>query len=233
MAASWCATGCRPPCPPACANALRGCELVAEGEAATIDPGWGEPGLSAAEKIYGWNSFIVLALLSGRPENPVNAVAPNARASCQIRYTVDTDPMTFEGALRRHLDAAGFPEVAVVSHGVRMACKPHRSGQPLGALGRRPAWRTTLGRPVQLIPNSGGGLPGDVFVDHLDTPLVWVPHSYKRLQAARPRRAPAGRAGAGRHRGIRRAVVGLGGGRDAASPGLVGATGIEPVTLRV
>ena len=36
----------------------------------------------------------------------------------------------------------------------------------------------TLGRPVQLIPNSGGGLPGDVFVDHLGTPLVWVPHSY-------------------------------------------------------
>ena len=35
-----------------------------------------------------------------------------------------------------------------------------------------------LGRPVQLIPNSGGGLPGDVFVDLLGTPLAWVPHSY-------------------------------------------------------
>ena len=22
------------------------------------------------------------------------------------------------------------------------------------------------------------GLPGDVFIDHLGTPLVWVPHSY-------------------------------------------------------
>jgi hypothetical protein len=31
---------------------------------------------------------------------------------------------------------------------------------------------------VQVIPNSSGGLPGDVFVDHLGVPLVWVPHSY-------------------------------------------------------
>ena len=31
---------------------------------ATIDPDWGEPGLTPAEKIYGWNGFIVLAMLS-------------------------------------------------------------------------------------------------------------------------------------------------------------------------
>ena len=36
----------------------------------------------------------------------------------------------------------------------------------------------SLGKHVQVIPNSGGGLPGDVFVDHLHVPLVWVPHSY-------------------------------------------------------
>ena len=73
---------------------LAGCEVGGGGEAASIDADWGEPGLSAAEKIYGWNSFIVLSMISGRPENPVNAVAPNARAHCQIRYTVDTDPAT-------------------------------------------------------------------------------------------------------------------------------------------
>ena len=166
-----------PAIPDSVRDALRGCELVAEGEAATIDPGWGEPGLSAAEKIYGWNSFIVLSLLSGRPENPVNAVAPNARASCQIRYTVDTDPATFKDALRRHLDAAGFPEVAITAPCVRMAASRTDPANPWVR------WATasmaeTLARPVQLIPNSGGGLPGDVFVDHLGTPLVWVPHSY-------------------------------------------------------
>jgi hypothetical protein len=36
----------------------------------------------------------------------------------------------------------------------------------------------SLGKKVQIIPNSSGGLPGDVFVDHLHVPLVWVPHSY-------------------------------------------------------
>ena len=120
-AKSWCATGCRgTACRPACASVLAGCEVGGGGEAASIDPGWGEPGLTAAEKIYGWNSFIVLAMVSGRPENPVNAVAPNARAHCQIRYTVDTDPATFAAALRRHLDAEGFASVRIENAGIRM-----------------------------------------------------------------------------------------------------------------
>ncbi|MFC7692804.1 M20/M25/M40 family metallo-hydrolase [Paeniroseomonas aquatica] len=57
---------------------LAGCPVGGGGGegAATIDPDWGEPGLTAAEKIYGWNSLIILAMVSGRPENPVNAVAP-------------------------------------------------------------------------------------------------------------------------------------------------------------
>ena len=95
-ARSWCATGCRGMAFRRAVRAvLAGCPVGGGGEAAAIDPDWGEPGLTSAEKIYGWNSFIVLAMVSGRPENPVNAVAPNARAHCQIRYTVDTDPATF------------------------------------------------------------------------------------------------------------------------------------------
>ena len=61
-------------------EALAGCAVGGGGDSATIDAGWGEPGLSSAEKIYGWNSFIVLAMLSGKPDSPVNAVAPDARA---------------------------------------------------------------------------------------------------------------------------------------------------------
>ncbi len=37
---------------------------------------------------------------------------------------------------------------------------------------------SSLGKRVQVIPNGGGGLPGDVFVDHLGVPLVWIPLSY-------------------------------------------------------
>jgi hypothetical protein len=110
----WCAIGYRqtayrPPCEQYSTAARSG----GGGESANIDPDWGEPSLTSAEKIYGWNSFIVLSMLSGRPENPVNAVAPNATAHCQIRYTVDSDPAEFEPALRQHLDEQGFPEEVV------------------------------------------------------------------------------------------------------------------------
>ena len=156
---------------------LRGCELESDAGAATIDPDWGEPGLTPAEKIYAWTSFIVLSLLSGRPENPVNAVAPNAVAHCQIRYTIDVDPEQFVPALRRHLDAAGFPEVQIVPYGIRM---PARRSDPASPwVGWAVAsMEQTLGKRVQVIPNSGGGLPNDVFMDHLGVPLLWVPHSY-------------------------------------------------------
>jgi acetylornithine deacetylase/succinyl-diaminopimelate desuccinylase-like protein len=163
--------------PPAVRQALAGCELASEGETATIDPGWGEPGLTNAEKVFGWTSFIVLAMVAGRPENPVNAVAPRAWARCQLRHTIDCDPAGFVPALRRHLDAAGFPEVAIESGGQRMAASRTDPANPWVRWAASSMERS-LGRSVQVIPNAGGGLPGDVFVDHLGVPLVWVPHSY-------------------------------------------------------
>jgi len=156
---------------------LDGCELESDPSAATIDPHWGEPGLTAAEKVYAWTSFIVLSMLSGRPERPVNAVAPNAIAHCQIRYTVDTDPFTFEAALRRHLDEHGFPEVKIVPYGIRMPARRSDPTNPWVGWAVK-SMETTLGKKVQVIPNSGGGLPNDVFMDHLGVQLLWVPHSY-------------------------------------------------------
>jgi acetylornithine deacetylase/succinyl-diaminopimelate desuccinylase-like protein len=135
---------------------LEGCPMGGGGEAASIDEGWGEPGLTAAEKIYGWQSFIVLAMVSGRPENPVNAVAPDARA---------------------HLDAHGFDFVKIENAAIRMPASRTEADDPWVTFARDSLART-LGRKVQVIPNSSGGLPGDVFVDHLGVPLVWIPHSY-------------------------------------------------------
>jgi acetylornithine deacetylase/succinyl-diaminopimelate desuccinylase-like protein len=162
--------------PAAVRAALAGLELTSEA-AATIDADWGEPGLTAAEKVFGWTSFIVLAMLSGKPEAPVNAVAPNARAHCQLRYTVDADPAQFAPALRRHLDAAGFAEVAIENASVRMPASRTDPDHPW-VRWTVASMERTLGKRVQVIPNSGGGLPGDVFVDHLHVPLVWIPHSY-------------------------------------------------------
>jgi acetylornithine deacetylase/succinyl-diaminopimelate desuccinylase-like protein len=167
--------------PPAMPNSVRavlaGCPVGGGGDAATIDEGWGEPGLTSAEKIYGWNSLIVLAMISGRPENPVNAVAPDARAHCQIRYTVDSDPAAFAMAIRDHLDAHGFPEVAMETSFTRMSASRTDPDHPWVRWAQA-SMQASLGKKVQIIPNASGGLPGDVFVDHLGVPLVWVPHSY-------------------------------------------------------
>lgn len=157
--------------------ALGGLVLRAESDAATIDAGWGEPGLSAAEKVFGWTSFIVVAMTSGRPQNPMNAVAPSARAHCQLRYPADCDPAAFEPALRAHLDAAGFPEVRIENAGVGMPASRTDPSDPwvrwtLASMDR------TLDRPTQIIPSGGGGLPSDMFVEHLRLPVMWFKHSY-------------------------------------------------------
>jgi acetylornithine deacetylase/succinyl-diaminopimelate desuccinylase-like protein len=152
---------------------------VDAGDAALVGPvDWGEPGLSPSEKVLGWTSFIVLAFITGRPENPVNGVQPDARARCQIRFTVDVDRERLLPALREHLDREGFPQVAVREAG-------HASFT---------AWRTnpdnawvdwtinsmakTVGYRPNLIPNSSGGLPSRIFGGILDVPVIWIPHSY-------------------------------------------------------
>ncbi|MCW8086956.1 M20/M25/M40 family metallo-hydrolase [Sabulicella glaciei] len=163
--------------PAAVRGVLEGCPVGGGGDAATVDEKWGEPGLTAAEKIYGWNSLIILAMVSGRPENPVNAVAPDARAHCQIRYTVDSEPAQFADALRRHLDAHGLQQVAIENAGIRMAASRTAPDHPW-VRWAQDSMERSLATRVQVIPNSSGGLPGDVFVDHLGVPLVWVPHSY-------------------------------------------------------
>jgi acetylornithine deacetylase/succinyl-diaminopimelate desuccinylase-like protein len=116
-------------------------------------------------------------MVAGRPENPVNAVAPEALAHCQIRYTVDTDPAVFEPALRKHLDAHGLGLVAIEAAGIRMPASRTAPDHPWVRWAQA-SMEQSLGKRVQVIPNSSGGLPGDVFVDHLGVPLVWVPHSY-------------------------------------------------------
>ena len=101
--------------------ALADCPVESQGEsqseggegAPEIDPDWGEPGLSPSEKVFGWCSFEVLAFATGNPDNPVNAIPPHAKATCQIRFVVGVDPENFLPALRRHLDAHGFPMVRI------------------------------------------------------------------------------------------------------------------------
>lgn len=146
--------------------------------APAIDADWGEPGLSPAERVYGWNSFAVLALESGNPAQPQNAIQPVAEAVCQLRYVVGTDPDDILPALRRHLDAHGFTQVEIVP--VRSSGMRATRVDPDDPWVRRTlaSIETTLGAAPALVPNIGGSIPNDVFAELLGLPTVWIPHSY-------------------------------------------------------
>ncbi|OCX61193.1 hypothetical protein BFP70_16145 [Thioclava sp. SK-1] len=143
-----------------------------------LDPDWGEDSLSMAERVFGWNSFAVLAMVSGVPDAPVNAISGWARASCQLRYVVGTDVADILPALRRHLDAHGFGTVQIVP--------TQTAGFPATRLDPDHPWVTfaanslqqTTGCAPHLLPNLGGSLPNDCFADVLALPTIWIPHSY-------------------------------------------------------
>jgi len=158
--------------------ALAGCEVEAGESAPEIDPDWGEPGLSPAEKVFGWCSFEVLAFTTGNPENPVNAIPPHAKATCQIRFVVGVDPENFLPALRRHLDGHGFSTVEIARW--KKAYFPATRLDPDHPWVRWAAAsiRQTTGKDPAILPNLGGSLPNDIFATDLGMPTVWVPHSY-------------------------------------------------------
>ncbi|MCP3909901.1 MAG: M20 family metallopeptidase [Actinomycetia bacterium] len=158
-------------------TAIQGLTIEAGPDGPRIDSEWGEPGFTAAEKVYGWNTFEVLAFTTGNPEKPANAVPPEARAHCQIRFVVPSDPDAMLAGLRRHLDEAGFGMIEVSqSHSAMMATRldPDHPWARWAA----DSIEQTVGRPPAVLPNLGGSLPNDVFADLLGLPTLWVPHSY-------------------------------------------------------
>jgi acetylornithine deacetylase/succinyl-diaminopimelate desuccinylase-like protein len=143
-----------------------------------IDRDWGEPGLRPEERVFGWNSFEVLAMHAGTPERPVNAIPGRAVAHCQLRHVVGTDAEDFLPALRRHLDRAGFAQVAVTAAGETLF---HATRAPLDNPWvelARDSLQATSGRAPAVLPNLGGSLPNEVFAEILGLPTVWVPQSY-------------------------------------------------------
>lgn len=152
---------------------------VAGGDGPAVDADWGEESLTPAERAYGWNSFAVLAMHSGVPEAPVNAIAASARATCQLRFVVGTDPDDILPALRRHLDAHGFQAVRIRpdDSGVFAATRLDPDHPWVGFV--KSSIEATTGHPPHVLPNLAGSLPNDCFADILGMPTVWVPHSYR------------------------------------------------------
>ncbi|MCW5576245.1 MAG: M20 family metallopeptidase [Burkholderiales bacterium] len=159
-------------------KALLDCAPAPDPGEPDIDSQWGEPGLSAAEKLYAWNTFEILAFRTGNPDNPVNAIPGKAVATCQIRFVAGCDPDTFIPALRRHLDAHGFGKVQI-----SMVRKSLMQATRLDPDNPWVTWasesiRRTTGTKPAVLPNIGGSLPNDCFAEVLELPTLWVPHSY-------------------------------------------------------
>ena len=166
-----------PPIPPSVVRALATIE-PGEPSGPAIDVDWGEPGLTPAERVFGWNSIEVLAFRTGNPDNPVNAIPPRASAHLQLRFVVGCDPAKFISALREHLDARGFANVRVApSRAETMHATRLDPDDPWVTRVAASIERTT-GAPPAILPNLGGSLPNDCFADVLGLPTVWIPHSY-------------------------------------------------------
>ena len=164
--------------PPAVREALKDCEPGGGEGAPDIDADWGEPGLTPAERVFGWSSFSVLAMKVGNPDFPVNAIAGKAWARCHLRFVVGVDPHDVVPALQRFMLREGFPQVAVTP-----AREEAMHATRLDPDSRWVKWavdsiaRTTGGKPA-ILPNLGGSLPNEVFADTLGLPTIWIPHSY-------------------------------------------------------
>ena len=142
-----------------------------------IDADWGEPGLSAAEKLYAWSSFAVLAFVTGNPAKPVGAIPPRAWARCGLRFPPGLDMTHWIEHLRRHLDKAGFENVEIVASTKQLDATRTELHNPWVKLACKSLYETTGVKPV-LLPNLAGSLPNGCFTDALGIPTVWVPHSY-------------------------------------------------------
>ena len=170
---------------------------IGEGEDdPALDEGWGEPGLSAAERLIGWNTLEVLALGAGTPQRPINAIPAEAVAHCQLRFVVGTPWRQVAELVREHLAAHGFGqiEVTVTLEGAatRLDVDDPWVEWASGSIAR------SVGQTPTVLPNLAGSLPNDVFSDLLGLPTLWVPHSYAACAQHAPNEhllAPVAREG--------------------------------------
>lgn len=164
--------------PAAVRRALADCQVDGGADGPEIEPEWGEPGLSPAERVFGWCSFEVLAYKTGNPDTPVNAIPPRAWARCQLRFVVGVDPDDLIPALRRHLDEHGFSMVKIALTRESMFRATRIDPDDAWVQWTVDSLERTSGQKTALLPNLGGSLPNDIFTDVLGLRTIWVPHSY-------------------------------------------------------
>jgi acetylornithine deacetylase/succinyl-diaminopimelate desuccinylase-like protein len=167
-----------PPIPASVRAALADIALEPEVGGPTIDVDWGEPGLTPAERVFGWNTLEVLAFRAGNVDNPVNAIPPAAKAHCQLRFVVGTDVSNPTRAIAEHLAARGFGAIEVKQAGMEMNAATRVDPDNPWVRWALASIAATSGKKPALLPNLGGTLPNDIFTDVLGLATIWVPHSY-------------------------------------------------------
>lgn len=165
-----------PPIPESVRRCLAVLEVGGGPDDPPIDAGWGEPGLTPAERVFGWNTLEVLAFGCGDPGRPVGAIQGTARATLQLRFVVGTDVSRIDEVIAAHLAAHGCEHVQVSEPRCAAATRVDPD-DPWVRLAVEVIGDAT-GREVAVLPNLGGTIPNDAFSDVLGMPTVWVPHSY-------------------------------------------------------
>jgi len=151
-----------------------------------IDENWGEPGLSSNEKLFGWNSFSILAMKSGDIDVPVNAIQPSAKALCQLRFVVGTDENKVISSLREHLDQHGFQDIKIISENAINFEASRTNLDNVWLKKIEHILEEFYGDKIHVIPNLAGSLPNNCFTDILNIPTIWIPHSYKECSQHAP-----------------------------------------------
>jgi acetylornithine deacetylase/succinyl-diaminopimelate desuccinylase-like protein len=166
--------------PPRISNQVRAALADVKIEPLSDEPAlsenWGEEGLTAAERLYAWNTLEVLAMAAGNIEKPANAIPGRAQAVLQLRFVVGTEVDKVVDAIKARLHDRGFPMIEVKATQSFAASRTDFDSPWVNWTAE--SIRQTTGKAPAILPNFGGSLPNDVFSDTLGVPTIWVPHSY-------------------------------------------------------
>ena len=142
--------------------------------------------MSSNEKLFGWNSFSILALKSGDIDVPVNAIQPSAKALCQLRFVVGTDANKVISSLREHLDQHGFQDIKIITENAINFEASRTNLDNVWLEKIEHILEEFYGDKIHVIPNLAGSLPNNCFTDVLNIPTIWIPHSYKECSQHAP-----------------------------------------------
>lgn len=165
-----------PPLDPLIRDALKSVVVGKGKDDPAIDLAWGQLGLTPAEKLIASNTLEILALGSGQPDRPVNAIPSQAIAHCQLRFVVGTDWNNLLKHVHDYLVKLGFDDVVVRVNAFTPATRLDLKNPWVNWV--KSSIEKTTGKQATVLPNLAGSLPNDVFADILGLPTIWVPHSY-------------------------------------------------------